>query len=102
MRWISTDRSQLPAWFDLARPSSGPCTGALLAARRQFDIAGITALALASATGGGLLRDGIFLQNGPPLVLHTWIYIALILAAAAIVRLAGSRIQRIRLFDRTI
>jgi uncharacterized membrane protein YeiH len=92
----------LPAWFDYSATFVWAITGALLAARRQFDIAGITALALVSATGGGLLRDGIFLQNGPPLVLRTWVYIALVLAAASIVRIAGSRIQRIRYFDRTI
>lgn len=92
----------LPAWFDYCATFVWALTGALLAARRQFDIAGITALALVSATGGGLLRDGIFLQNGPPLVLQTWVYIAVILAAASIVRLAGSRILRIRFFDRTI
>lgn len=92
----------LPAWFDYSATFVWAVTGALLAARRQFDIAGITALALVSATGGGLLRDGIFLQNGPPLVLRTWVYIALVLAAASIVRIAGSRIQRIRYFDRTI
>jgi uncharacterized membrane protein YeiH len=92
----------LPAWFDYSATFVWALTGALLAARRQFDIAGITALALVSATGGGLLRDGIFLQNGPPLVLRTWVYIALVLAAASIVRFAGSRILRIRYFERTI
>lgn len=93
---------ELPAWFDYSATFVWALTGALLAARRQYDIAGIAALALVSATGGGLLRDGIFLQNGPPLVLRTWIYMAVILAAATIVRMAGSRILRVRFFDRTI
>lgn len=93
---------QLPLWFDYSATFIWALTGALLAARRRYDIAGITALAFVSATGGGLLRDGLFLQEGPPLVIRTWVYIVLVLVAANAVRLAGSRIQRIRYFERTI
>ena len=92
----------LPPWFDYGATFIWAITGALIAARRGYDIAGIAALALVSATGGGLLRDGIFLQNEPPLFLRTWVYIALVIAAASVVHLAGSRIQRIRYFDTTI
>lgn len=93
---------QLPPWLDFGATFIWALTGSLLAARRHYDIAGITALAFVSAAGGGLLRDGIFLQNAPPLFLRTWAYMALIAAAAVAVRLAGSRIQRIPYFDRTI
>lgn len=92
----------LPLWFDYSATFIWALTGALLAARRQYDIAGIAVLALVSATGGGLLRDGIFLQIAPPLVLRTWVYMALVVVAASAVHIAGSRIQRIPLFDRTI
>ncbi len=92
----------LPLWFDYLATFIWALTGAMLAARRQYDIAGIAALALVSATGGGLLRDGIFLQEGPPLVLRSWVYIALVIVAASAVNIAGSRIQHITLFDRTI
>lgn len=93
---------RLPLWFDYSATFIWALSGALIAARRRYDIAGIAALALVSATGGGLLRDGIFLQTGPPLFLRTWVYIALVLAAALAVDLAGSRIQRIPYFERTI
>ena len=93
---------QLPPWFDFSATFIWAVTGALIAARRGFDVAGMAALALVSATGGGLLRDGIFLQQGPPLLLRTWVYLALVLAAVVVVSLAGSRIQRIPLFDHTI
>ncbi len=92
----------LPPWFDYLATFIWALTGALIAARRRYDIAGITALAVVSATGGGLLRDGIFLQQGPPLLVRTWIYMALIVVAASAVSIAGSRIQRIPYFDRTI
>ncbi|MGH2615020.1 MAG: trimeric intracellular cation channel family protein [Thermomicrobiales bacterium] len=92
----------LPLWFDYGATFIWAVTGSLIAARRGFDIAGIAALALVSATGGGLLRDGIFLQSGPPLVLRTWVYMGLVIAAASAVALAGSRIQRIPYFSKTI
>ncbi|MCC7022291.1 MAG: TRIC cation channel family protein [Thermomicrobiales bacterium] len=92
----------LPLWFDYGATFIWAITGALLAARRQYDIAGIAVLAFVSATGGGLLRDGIFLQIAPPLVLRTWVYMALVVAAASAVHVAGGHIQRIPLFDRTI
>ncbi len=93
---------QIPLWFDYIATFAWAITGALIAARRGYDIAGIAVLALVSATGGGLLRDGIFLQNEPPLFLRTWVYMALVAAAAGAVQLAGSRIQHIPLFNRTI
>ena len=93
---------QIPLWFDYGATFIWAVSGALIAARRGYDIAGIATLALVSATGGGLLRDGIFLQNGPPLFLRTWVYMALVVAAASAVHLAGSRIQDIPLFNRTI
>lgn len=92
----------LPSWFDFGATFIWAVTGALIAARRRFDIAGMAALALVSATGGGLLRDGLFLGQSPPIMLRTWVYIALVLAAAGAVNLAGARIQDIPYFERTI
>lgn len=92
----------IPPWFDFGATFIWAVTGALIAARRGYDIAGMTALALVSAAGGGLLRDGIFLQEGPPLLIRTWVYLALVVAAASVVRLAGSHIERIPYFEHTI
>lgn len=93
---------RLPLWFDYSATLFWALTGALLAARRGYDIAGIGALAFVSATGGGLLRDGIFLHETPPLVLQSWVYIALVIAAATIARQFGSWIHHSRYFSRTI
>jgi hypothetical protein len=56
------------AWryFDLGASFIWAVSGALLAAGRGYDLTGIYAIALVSSTGGGLLRDGLFLQEGPP------------------------------------
>jgi uncharacterized membrane protein YeiH len=41
-------------------------TGALAAMRRHYDLIGVFAMAFVTGLGGGLIRDGIFIQNGPP------------------------------------
>ena len=48
-----------------------------------------------SAAGGGLLRDGIFLQTIPVLV-QTPIYLYLIVAAVTLVLFFGARLQRMK------
>lgn len=70
-------------------------SGAVIAGRRGYDFAGATGLALISATGGGLLRDGIFIQNGPPVLVRTPAYLMIVLLAVVIVRVFGTRILRL-------
>ena len=55
---------QLPALFDLGATFAFALTGALAAIRRGYDIVGVFFLALASGLGGGLIRDGVFIQGG--------------------------------------
>ena len=38
----------------------------MVALRRHYDFIGLFVLAVACGLGGGLLRDGIFIQAGPP------------------------------------
>ncbi|MBV8364426.1 MAG: TRIC cation channel family protein, partial [Candidatus Eremiobacteraeota bacterium] len=84
----------LPAYFDYSATFLWAITGALLGARRGYAILGIATVALVSSTGGGLLRDGIFLQKIPMLV-RTPVYLYLIVAAVLLVMLFGPRVQRI-------
>jgi uncharacterized membrane protein YeiH len=78
-------------YFDLGASFIWAVTGALLAAQRGYDLTGICAIALVSSTGGGLLRDGLFLQQGPPALLHTPLYIVLAGVAAALVWALGKQ-----------
>jgi uncharacterized membrane protein YeiH len=84
------------AWriFDLVGSAIWATSGATLAARQGFDITGIFAVALASATGGGLLRDGLFLQAGPPALVKTPAYIIIAAVAAGVVWAFGERMPR--------
>ena len=92
----------LPSFLDYGATLIFAISGALLAARRGYDLSGVTAIAIVSSTGGGLLRDGIFLNQGPPALVRNWVYLALIAAAALAVGLFGRWVARIPRFDLVI
>jgi uncharacterized membrane protein YeiH len=93
---------QVPPLFDYGATFAWAISGALIAARRGYDVAGIAAIALVSAVGGGLLRDGIFLQQGPPQVVRSPWYLILVLIATALVLVAGHRVRDSRRFARLV
>lgn len=84
----------LPTYFDYGATFLWATSGALLAARRGFAIMGIVTVAMVSSTGGGLLRDGLFLQDGAPVLLRTPVYLELIGLAVVLVVLIGGRVSR--------
>jgi len=92
----------LPNFVDYAATLIWAVSGALVAARRGYDIAGIAALALVASTGGGLLRDGLFLQQGPPVLVRSPTYFILIGIASVGVALFGRYVVRVRFFDTLI
>lgn len=85
-------------WFDLVDlfgVFSGALTGALVARRFGFDIAGLWGLALVSGLGGGLIRD-VLLQAGPPLALVEPRYLPTVLVATGVGALFGGRVDSLR------
>ena len=74
----------LPIYIDLAATFLFGVTGALAALKRGYDWIGLLALAFATAVGGGLLRDGIFISQGPPVVTKDSRYVLVIVAAAVV------------------
>jgi uncharacterized membrane protein YeiH len=102
MAGIMETAFHLPNFVDYTATLLWAISGALVAARRGYDIAGITALALVASTGGGLLRDGLFLQDGPPALLRTSVYFVLIGIASLGVALFGRHVVRYRWFESLI
>jgi uncharacterized membrane protein YeiH len=86
----------LPAAFDLTATFFFAVTGALAAMRRHHDYVGLFALAFATGVGGGLLRDGIFIQTGPPAAVTDGRYIVAVLAACVAGSIIGHRVERFR------
>jgi uncharacterized membrane protein YeiH len=86
-----TDTFQLPLALDFGATFIWAVSGALVAARQKYDLVGLCGIALVTACGGGLMRDGLFLQNGPPALVATPWYIALALLGALLVFVAGRK-----------
>jgi uncharacterized membrane protein YeiH len=87
-------------YFDVGASFIWAISGALMAATRGYDLTGISAIALVSSTGGGLLRDALFLQEGPPALVRTPIYIVVAGIAALLVWLVGREARILRPFAR--
>ncbi|MFY9883480.1 MAG: TRIC cation channel family protein [Candidatus Cybelea sp.] len=74
---------ELSPFFDLGATFVWAVSGAGLGVRYGYDYTGIFVMALVSAAGGGLLRDGIFLQHVPVLI-QSPNYIVVILCGAVV------------------
>ena len=83
----------LPLFFDYSATFLWAISGALLAARRGYAIMGVITLALVSSTGGGLLRDGFFIQDGPPALVRTPNYLWLVAVAVILCVVLGRWIE---------
>jgi uncharacterized membrane protein YeiH len=84
----------LPLLFDYAATFIWALSGAVIAARRGLIPIGVITVAIVSATGGGLLRDGMLLPNQTPALLTNPIYVLLTVAAAQLVLLFGDGVDR--------
>ena len=85
-------------YFDYSATFLWAMTGAMLGARRRYDVMGMLILAFVTSTGGGLLRDGLFIQDGPPLVTRSAVYLELVLGATLLVVFFGRRVQQMKSF----
>lgn len=87
---------ELPIWIDLIAAFLFGVTGALAGLKRGYDWVGIFFLAFATAVGGGLVRDGIFISQGPPAVTRDSRYMLVIVAASLFAFLVSHRAHRFR------
>jgi uncharacterized membrane protein YeiH len=92
---------QVPFLLDYLAVFLWSVSSAIVAMHKRYDVAGVLVVALLASTGGSLLRDGIFLQQTPPVLTNPW-YIPLIVVATAIVSLFRRRIAQVTLVDRVI
>lgn len=69
------DAIALPAFFTFA------VTGALAGLKRGYDVIGVFVLALVAAGGGGVIRDGLLISQGPPGILTDPRYLLVAVAA---------------------
>lgn len=86
------ERFYIPIYLDMLATFVFALTGAIGAIQRRYDYIGVIMIALVSGVGGSILRDGVFLQQGPPLAVSDHRYLIAILFACA----AGVLITRLR------
>ena len=86
----------LPIYFDLGATFLYALTGALMAIRRRYDVVGVFVLALVSGLGGGLIRDSVFIQNGPPLAMKDERYLYVVFAGCLAAALFGHKVDRLQ------
>lgn len=91
MAVVSSTTFDLPIWFDLSATFTFSATGALAAMNRKYDIVGVFFLAFATGIGGALIRDGIFIQAGPPAIVTHPYYIECVAAGSLAGLLMGRR-----------
>lgn len=85
---------QLPAIFDLGAVFFFALTGALAAIRRGYDFIGLFIMAFVTGVGGALLRDGVFIQDGPPAIVTDGRYLISVLLACLAGMVIGGFIER--------
>src|SRR5271170_1005580 len=81
----------IPLYFDYFATFAWALSGAVVGARRGYDIIGVFVIALVSSTGGGLIRDG-FLLHRTPALLTQGVYLALIILATALIGFTARRL----------
>ena len=90
------DQFQLAMGLELTAVFLFAVTGALRAIENRYDVVGVFVLALLSAIGGGLVRDGIFLTQVAPLVLQDERYLYVVGTATLVCLIVGVHLNRFR------
>ena len=85
---------QLPAIFDLSAVFFFALTGALAAIRRGYDLVGLFIMAFVTGVGGALIRDGLFIPQGPPAIVADGRYLIVIVLACVAGMAIGGFIER--------
>ena len=85
----------LPIIIDLGATVLFSITGGMVAIRRHYDFVGVFVLALACGLGGGLLRDGLFIQNGPPAAMRDGSYMIAVIVGCVVSILFHKQVKRL-------
>jgi len=89
------ERFELPVTFSLVAHFTFAVTGALAGLRRGYDFIGVIFLALITAGGGGLIRDGLLLSLGPASILTDGTALLIVLAGALLTLFLHPHVARV-------
>jgi uncharacterized membrane protein YeiH len=89
---------EFPYFLEVLATIAWATSGALVARVQGFDFLGVFIIALVSTTGGGLVRDGIFLQR-IPVMLTEPLYMVIAFFAAVVISLFGRYWEKVKRGD---
>jgi uncharacterized membrane protein YeiH len=98
MTELAIERFQFPLVLEVIATLAWAMSGAIVARTRSFDFTGVFVIAVVASTGGGLLRDGIFLQVIPAVITQPG-FVIMGLVAALLISLFGSQWERLDWWD---
>ena len=74
-------------------------SGGFAAIHKKCDVMGVFVIALVSATGGGFIRDGLFLHRTPVFVSDPY-YLLVVLFVTAMIAVLGPLLVRLKLLNK--
>ena len=76
-------------------------SGGIVAIRKRFDVVGVFVVAVLCATGGGIIRDGLFLHR-TPLVVEDPYYLVVIVFATVVTIALGPKLLHLKYWDEVV
>lgn len=95
------DQFHVPLYLEWVATFAWALSGALVGVKREFDEIGVFVIAVVSSFGGGIIRDGLFLQR-PPVVTTNQTYLIIITVAVVLVLVLGRFIIRLPYLEQII
>ena len=92
---------QFPMVMEVMAVIAWTVSGAIVARARGFDFMGVFIIAVVASTGGGLLRDGLFLQHTPVVVTNP-LYLVAPFVAMIVISLFGGLWGRLMWWDKLV
>jgi uncharacterized membrane protein YeiH len=92
---------QFPLVLEIFATIAWSVSGAIVARARGFDFMGVLIIAIIASTGGGMLRDGLFLQRTPVMV-TTPMYIIIPVGAMIVISLFGGVWEHLAWWDKLV
>jgi len=86
---------ELPVSFSIIAHFTFGVTGALSGLRRGYDIIGVLFMAVVTAIGGGLIRDGLLISSGPASILTNGMLLGVVFGAALLALVFQSAFDRL-------
>jgi len=92
---------QFPFILEVFATITWAVSGAIVARARGFDFMGVLIISIVASTGGGMLRDGLFLQRTPVMV-TTPMYILIPVGAMIVISLFGGVWENLPWWDKLV